>query len=49
MRIGDQLNGDSSGSFKSGSGVQVLGSYVEDSVKVLNWQQGRMHRRSGFE
>lgn len=34
MRIGDQLNGDSSGSF-SGSGIQVLGSYVENSVKVF--------------
>ena len=34
VRIGDQLNGDSSGSF-SGSGIQVLGSYVENSVKVF--------------
>lgn len=41
VRIGDQLNGDSSGSFKSGSGVQVLGSYVEDSVKVRKLAAGQ--------
>lgn len=41
VRIGDQLNGDSSGSFKSGSGVQVLGSYVEDSVKVFKLAAGQ--------
>ena len=42
VRIGDQLNGDSSGSFmKSGSGVQVLGSYVEDSVKVFKLKAGQ--------
>ena len=41
VRIGDQLNGDSSGSFKSGSGVQVLGSYVEDSVKVFRLAAGQ--------
>ena len=41
MRIGDQLNGDSSGSFQSGSGVQVLGSYVEDSVKVFKLDAGQ--------
>lgn len=41
MRIGDQLNGDSSGSFKSGSGVQVFGSYVEDSVKVFKLAAGQ--------
>ena len=41
VRIGDQLNGDSSGSFQSGSGVQVLGSYVEDSVKVFKLDAGQ--------
>ena len=42
VRIGDQLNGDSSGSFnKSGSEVQVLGSYVEDSVKVFKLVAGQ--------
>ena len=41
VRIGDQLNGDSSGSFKSGSGVQVFGSYVEDSVKVFKLAAGQ--------
>lgn len=41
MRIGDQLNGDSSGSFQSGSGVQVLGSYVENSVKVFKLKAGQ--------
>lgn len=41
VRIGDQLNGDSSGSFQSGSGVQVLGSYVEDSVKVFKLKAGQ--------
>lgn len=41
VRIGDQLNGDSSGSFKSGSGVQVLGSYVENSVKVFKLAAGQ--------
>lgn len=40
VRIGDQLNGDSSGSFQSGSGVQVLGSYVENSVKVFKLAAG---------
>ena len=40
VRIGDQLNGDSSGSF-SGSGVQVLGSYVENSVKVFKLKAGQ--------
>lgn len=35
VRIGDQLNGDS-----SGSGVQVLGSYVENSVKVFKLAAG---------
>lgn len=41
VRIGDQLNGDSSGSFQSGSGVQVLGSYVENSVKVFKLKAGQ--------
>lgn len=41
VRIGDQLNGDSSGSFQSGSGVQVLGSYVENSVKVFKLVAGQ--------
>ena len=41
VRIGDQLNGDSSGSFQSGSGVQVLGSYVENSVKVFKLAAGQ--------
>lgn len=41
VRIGDQLNGDSSGSFQSGSEVQVLGSYVEDSVKVFKLAAGQ--------
>ena len=41
VRIGDQLNGDSSGSFQSGSGLQVLGSYVEDSVKVFKLKAGQ--------
>ena len=41
VRIGDQLNGDSSGSFKSGSVVQVLGSYVENSVKVFKLAAGQ--------
>ena len=41
VRIGDQLNGDSSGSFQSGSGVQVLGSYVENSVKVFKLEAGK--------
>lgn len=40
VRIGDQLNGDSSGSF-SGSGIQVLGSYVENSVKVFKLDAGQ--------
>lgn len=40
VRIGDQLNGDSSGSF-SGSGIQVLGSYVENSVKVFKLAAGQ--------
>ncbi len=41
VRIGDQLNGDSGGSFKSGSELQVLGSYVEDSVKVFKLKAGQ--------
>ena len=41
VRIGDQLNGDSSGSFQSGSELQVLGSYVEDSVKVFKLKAGQ--------
>lgn len=41
VRIGDQLNGDSGGSFKSGSELQVLGSYVEDSVKVFKLAAGQ--------
>ena len=41
VRIGDQLNGDSSGSFQRGSGVQVLGSYVENSVKVFKLKAGQ--------
>lgn len=40
VRIGDQLNGDSSGSF-SGNALQVLGSYVEDSVKVFKLKAGQ--------
>ena len=41
VRIGDQLNGDSSGSFQSGSVLQVFGSYVEDSVKVFKLAAGQ--------
>ena len=35
VRIGDLLNGDGSGSFVESGKAQVLGSYVEDSVKVF--------------
>ena len=41
VRIGDQLNGDSSGSFSSGNVLQVFGSYVEDSVKVFKLAAGQ--------
>ena len=42
VRIGDQLNGDSSGSFKkSDNELQVLGSYVEGSVKVFKLEAGQ--------
>ena len=41
VRIGDLLNGDSTGSFAGGGYTQVLGSYVKDSVQVYKLAAGQ--------